>query len=155
MVRILLKTGTVETERCKMKGRGLRHSIVSAVVLVEVMVCAMPTMALDGDTYEVTVTTSFGTNFVDCFRFDTSGNLVVDLLGQTLTFDRINLGSALFGWQATSRSNDPLAIAFSGRANGSLRGDGISEFGETFHLQGTIDASCVAGLALSGKDTPY
>jgi hypothetical protein len=145
-----------------MRATNLRYDFVSALLVVGMMFFATPTMAVDGSTYEVDVVSSFGTKFSDCFRFDTSGNLVIDLLVKPQTFAHTNLDTHPSKWQSSSKSGDPLAIVFHGRTNESgkeIEGDAINEFGETFIFGGIINPDCVAGAAASkekeGSGNPY
>ena len=127
-----------------------------------------PTAPPDGITYRVKVTSSFDTRFTDCYRFDDVGNLTIDLLFDTLTFEQKNLGQSNLFWQATSRSFAPLTIAFSGLATGLLlehellghyagllRGNGINEFGDTFKLRGVADSACTVDPAFENKGNLY
>ncbi len=94
--------------------------------------------------FQVTVRASFGGSFGDCLRFGPNGDLFIDGLGQTLTWRANRLDTSPNRWQATSRTGDPLPIAFHGAVLGesSLAGNGVSESGDTFVFTGTENAAC-------------
>jgi len=92
-------------------------------------------------TFRVTVKSSFGTTFTDCYRFDLDGNLTIDLLFQTLTYRHGQLDEAdvQSRFKAVSRFGQPLAIMFFGeeiQALEQLTGEAVSEFGDTFVFSG-------------------
>lgn len=111
----------------------------------------------DNTTYQVTVVSSFGTVFTDCYRFDTpaSGSLRIDALGQTITFRHGQLNTVGQRFKAVSRSGQPLAIMFMGEAVvalSQLNGEAVNEFGDTFVFTGFVNASCSLTLVPSN---PY
>src|SRR5215831_8699482 len=71
-----------------------------------------------GRTFQVTVKSSFGTTFTDCFRFDftTPGTLTIDLLFQTLTYRHGQLDDpdANARFKAVSRTGAPFANMYFG-----------------------------------------
>src|SRR5262245_37919 len=96
-----------------------------------------------GNTFRVTVKTSFGTTFTDCFRFDSPnpGDLTIDLLFQTLTYRHGQLDEvdARSRFKAVSRFLQPLSIMFFGEeieALEQLTGESVNEFGDTFVFSG-------------------
>ena len=108
-------------------------------------------------TFRVTVKSSFGTTFTDCYRFDVPnpGDLTIDLLFQTLTYRHGQLDEADVHsrFKAVSRSGQPFAIMFFGeeiQALEQLTGEAVNEFGDTFVFSGpetglsTSPSLCVA-----------
>src|SRR5215470_19015319 len=69
-----------------------------------------------GKTFRVTVKSSFGTTFTDCYRFDSpgAGDLTIDELFQVLTYRHGQLDTVDTRFKAVSRSGEPLAIMFFG-----------------------------------------
>ena len=111
-------------------------------------------------TYRVTVASGFGTNFNDCFRFDTPnvGDLSIDLLGQTITFRRGQLDTVDQRFKAVSRSGQALAIMYYGEAYNALNqlvGEAVNEFGDTFVFSGPVDNACVPSVSLTDTRSPY
>jgi len=96
-----------------------------------------------GRTFRVTVVSSFGTTFTDCYRFDvpSPGDLTIDLLFQTITYSHGQLDEAdvRSRFKAVSRSGQPLSIMFFGeeiQALERLTGEAVNEFGDTFVFSG-------------------
>src|SRR5262245_31404002 len=96
-----------------------------------------------GRTFRVTVKSSFGTTFTDCFRFDLTGagTLTIDLLFQTLTYRHGQLDDpdAFSRFKAVSRFLQPLSIMYFGeeiQALEVLTGEAVNEFGDTFVFSG-------------------
>jgi hypothetical protein len=96
-----------------------------------------------GFTFRVTVKSSFGTTFTDCYRFDrpNPGDLTIDLLGQTITYRHGQLDDpdAFSRFKAVSRFLQPLSIMFFGeeiQALEQLTGEAVNEFGDTFVFSG-------------------
>ena len=96
-----------------------------------------------GFTFSVTVKSSFGTTFTDCYRFDVpgAGDLTIDLLGQVITYRHGQLDDpdASERFKAVSRSGQLLAIMFFGeeiQALEELTGEAVNEFGDTFVFSG-------------------
>jgi len=96
-----------------------------------------------GRTFRVTVKSSFGTTFTDCFRFDVpgAGDLTIDLLGQVITYRHGQLDDpdASSRFKAVSRFLQPLSIMFFGeeiQALEQLTGEAVNEFGDTFVFSG-------------------
>jgi hypothetical protein len=127
-----------------------------------------------GRTFRVTVKTSFGTTFTDCYRFDVPnpGDLTIDLLFQTLTYRHGQLDEAdvQSRFKAVSRFGQPLAIMFFGeeiQALEQLTAEAVSELGDTFVFSGpetgpsTSPELCVPALpssafsATSSMASPY
>src|SRR4030095_4397133 len=69
-----------------------------------------------GRTFRVTVKSSFGTTFTDCFRFDVpvAGSLAIDLLSQVITYrhGQLDEAAARSRFKAVSRFGQPLSIMF-------------------------------------------
>jgi hypothetical protein len=96
-----------------------------------------------GMTFRVTVKSSFGTTFTDCYRFDVpvAGSLTIDLLSQVLTYrhGQLDEADARSRFKAVSRFGQPLSIMFYGEeieALEQLTGEAVSEFGDTFVFSG-------------------
>ncbi len=104
-----------------------------------------------GRIFRVTVKSSFGTTFTDCFRFDTpnSGDLSIDLLFQVITYRFGQLNTVSSRFKSVSRSGQALSIMFFGEAFdplNQLTGEAVNEFGDTFVFSGPSDAACVPRL---------
>jgi hypothetical protein len=107
----------------------------------------------DGISYAVTVQASFGTEFSDCFIFGNDGVLTVLGLGIPQAFDQKNLGESKVFWQSVTYSDFGFSIAFSGMVagnekDGMIKGDAVSEFGDTFSFTGR-PADCAGFVAAS------
>jgi hypothetical protein len=103
----------------------------------------------DHMTFQVTVKSSFGTTFTDCFRFDFPGarSLSIDGLGQTITYSHGQLDSVAQRFKAVSRRGQPLSIMFFGEVLDLLQqltGEAVNEFGDTFVFSGSVNAACPA-----------
>src|SRR5215831_11763279 len=108
-----------------------------------------------GKTFRVTVKSSFGTTFTDCYRFDSPnpGDLTIDLLFQTLTYRHGQLDTVDTRFKAVSRFLEPLSIMFYGEeieALEQLTGEAVSEFGDTFVFSGPETQLCVPGVGAPG-----
>lgn len=116
-----------------------------------------------GNTFRVTVKTSFGPTFTDCYRFDVpvAGSLTIDLLSQVLTYrhGQLDEADARSRFKAVSRFGQPLSIMFYGEeieALEQLTGEAVSEFGDTFVFSGpetgpsTSPQLCVPGVGAPG-----
>src|SRR5262250_1658285 len=100
-------------------------------------------------TFKVTVKSSFGTTFTDCFRFDNPepGQLTVDLLFQTITYRHGQLDKVKTSFKAVSLFAQSLSIMYYGEevdALEQLNGEAVSEFGDTFVFSGHIERTCNA-----------
>ena len=114
-----------------------------------------------GRTFRVTVKSSFGTTFTDCFRFDVpgAGDLTIDgllVLGQVSIYRHGQLDTVDTQFKAVSRAGAPLSIMHYGEeieALEQLTGQSVNEFGDTFVFSGpetgpsTSPELCVAGSA--------
>ena len=103
-------------------------------------------------TYRVSVESSFGTTFTDCFRFNTpnSGDLSADLLGQTLTYRHGKLDTVRRRFKAVTRDN-AFEIMYFGRfitpddqIPPRITGEAINELGDTFVFSGVRDEACTS-----------
>ena len=123
------------------------------VIAATLLTTTSATADVAGRTFQATVIASFGGQFTDCYRFDNDGNLTVDLLFQTLTFNQDFFGNSPRSWQSTSRTGDPLAIAFHGfeRDDVSWIGNGINEVGDTFVVFAFENPECTIA---SSSTTP-
>lgn len=122
------------------------------------LLAATPALAdVTGNTYHVTVVSSFGTTFTDCFRFDNPGPgmLNIDLLGFPITYVHGQLDAVGTRFKSVSRSGQPLSIAFNGEeltALTLLNGEAVSESGDSFVFSGAQELPCVPA---SGEKSPY
>jgi hypothetical protein len=115
-----------------------------------------------GRIFRVTVKSSFGTTFTDCFRFDIPalGALTIDGLGPPITYRHGQLDQDVFRFKAVSRSGQLLSIMFFGEeVEGleQLNGEAVNEFGDTFVFSGPEVPSCIRTLedGVSLADSPY
>ena len=140
--------------------------ILSSFIVVSVLL-ALPvgTMALldngESQTYRVYVTTSFGTQFEDCYTFNSDGSLVIALGPGEQVWAGKNLGNNKYAWQSTSTFNTAFPLAFSGvKSLFGLSGDGINNIRNTFKLFGKLDKRCevlppAAEESLASTGNPY
>ncbi len=130
-----------------------------AIVLVAVLTGSLAFLSIvlgatagpANTTYRVSVVSSFGTTFTDCFRFDApnSGDLSIDLLFQVITYRFGQLNTVSSRFKSVSRSGQALSIMFFGEAFdplNQLTGEAVNEFGDTFVFSGPSDAACVPRL---------
>jgi len=120
-----------------------------------------------GHIFRVTVKSSFGTTFTDCFRFDVPapGALTIDGFPfGPVTYRHGQLDQDVFRFKAVSlndfRSLQPISIMWFGEeVEGleQLNGEAVNEFGDTFVFSGPEVPSCIrtleAGVSLA--DNPY
>src|SRR5215469_2240526 len=100
-----------------------------------------------GKTFKITVKSSFGTTFTDCFRFDNPdpGQLTIDLLFQTITYRHGQLDKVKTRFKAVSLFAQSLSIMYYGEeieALKQLNGEAVSEFGDTFEFTGHEERNC-------------
>src|SRR5262245_48047162 len=95
---------------------------------------AMAADTPDDHTYHVTVYSSFGTQFDDCFTFRPGtprGRLTITRYGQSEFYNRDGLNSEPPAWQATSPSTNAFALSFHGTTAGFdaqvINANGINE----------------------------
>ena len=112
--------------------------------------------------YLVTVVTSFGTKFADCFSFDGAGNLTVGGYG-TLTYGQGAKGADKGSFSSVSpiavAESVGFAITFAGYAfgpasSGYLKAIGNDEQGDTYSLRGATVSSCTASAATRASYRP-
>jgi len=110
---------------------------------------------VSGHIYQVTVKSSFGTTFTDCYRFDIPqpGFLTIDLLGQAIRYSHGQLDPLPplipTSFKAVSLFGQPLSIMFFGEEVEGLErlnGEAVSEFGDTFVFSGLEVPACVLTL---------
>lgn len=124
------------------------NRIVALTILVLGLAPFSQTNAqVTGKTFGVTVKSSFGTTFTDCFRFDNPqpGQLTIDTLGQTVTYRHGQLNQVATRFKAVSQFAQPLSIMFYGEeieALEQLNGEAVSEFGDTFVFSGREERTC-------------
>ena len=111
-----------------------------------------------GRIFRVTVKSSFGTTFTDCFRFDVpgSGDLSIDGLGQVITYRHGQLDGVVTRFKAVSRFQQSLSIMFDGEEIEPLEqltGEAVNEFGNTFVFSGLETSACALEPSLVGS--PY
>ena len=124
--------------------------------------------AVPGHIYQVTVKSSFGTTFRDCFRFDTPqpGFLTIDGLGPAIRYRLGQLDPLPGGtpgvdtrFKAVSLFSQPLSIMFFGEeVEGleQLNGEAVNEFGDTFVFSGLEVPACVRTLDPAAvANSPY
>src|SRR5260370_26756140 len=126
----------------------MRHIGMRLAVLTGTLVCLTMAPRLmagqpDNTTFQVTVKSSFGTTFTDCFRFDFPGarNLSIDGLGQTITYSHGQLDSVAQRFKAVSRFGQPLSIMFFAEVLDlleQLTGAPGNELRETFSFSGSV-----------------
>ena len=110
--------------------------------------------------FRVTVKSSFGTTFTDCFRFDVPapGALTIDGFPfGPVTYRVGQLNQDVFRFKAVSRSSQPFSIMWFGEeVEGleQLNGEAVSEFGDTFVFSGPEVPSCIRTLE-DGAESPY
>src|ERR1700730_2424117 len=109
---------------------------------------AMAADTVDGHTYRVTVRSSFNTEFDDCYSFAT-GTLKIALYGQPEFYRHDDLNTQPPAWQSTAPHTNAFVLSFHGTTAGFngqvINGNGLTEFGDTFIIQGVAVASCVPG----------
>jgi hypothetical protein len=138
-------------------------TILSLVVFAGGLVSVNSANAWTGSRiFRVTLKSSFGTTFTDCFRFNVPGpgDLSIDLLGQTITYRYGQLNTIPTSFKAVSRSGQPLSIMYYGEeleALEQLFGEAVNEFGDSFVFSGLETATCVSSLdpASSSGTSPY
>ena len=109
-----------------------------------------------GNTYHVTVVSSFGTTFTDCFRFDNPGPglLTIDGLQTFITYRHGQLDAIGPSFKAVSRFG-LFSIMFHGEELSGLtqlNGQAVNEFGDTFVFSGPLAPSCPMTAATT---SPY
>ena len=111
-----------------------------------------------GKIFRVTVKSSFGTTFKDCYRFDVPnpGDLSIDGLGQTITYRHGQLNTVPTSFKAVARSGQRQSIMFYGEeleALERLSGEVVDDAGDTFVFSGLETATCVLDGASSSSVT--
>jgi hypothetical protein len=118
---------------------------------------------VSGHIYGVTVKTSFGTTFTDCYRFDTPqpGFLTIDGLGPAIRYSHGQLDPLPplipTSFKAVSLFGQPLSIMLFGEeVEGleQLNGEAVNEFGDTFVFSGLEVPACVLTLDPAAS-SPY
>jgi hypothetical protein len=128
-----------------------------------VAVVALPARAQIGSqaiqaTYEAEVTTSFGTVFTDCFRFNVPDpkDLFIDGFGTPLLFRFGDLNQNKNQFQAitVTGSGALFAIMFHGKfgAFDRFSGQAVNEFGDTFVFSGQRNDLCPASTRAKGTN---
>jgi len=111
--------------------------------------------AVPGHIYQVTVKSSFGTTFTDCYRFDTPqpGFLTITGLGPAIRYRHGQLDPLAplidTSFKAVSLFGQPLSIMFFGEEVEGLErlnGEAVNEFGDTFVFSGLEVPACVLTL---------
>jgi hypothetical protein len=100
-----------------------------------------------GRVYKVTVVSSFATEFIDCYRFDTpnTGDLTIDELFQTIPYRRGQLDTVRSEFKAVAPAEQGFGIMFFGQAVDALlrlNGEAVNEFGDTFVYSGQEADEC-------------
>lgn len=110
-----------------------------------------------GHTYEVLVTSSLGSSFPDCYRYNADGTLIIDNLGIPGVYDHDELG------EANRRTQGINADAVFGLATHALHphsftevsGNAIGTDGVTYTFDGIENPGCVAGPVGPIPSNPY
>jgi len=121
---------------------------------------------VSGHIYQVTVKSSFGTTFTDCFRFDSPqpGLLTIDGLGPAIRYSHGQLDPLPplipTSFKAVSLLGQPLSIMFFGEEVEGLErlnAEAVNEFGDTFVFSGLEVPACVLTLdpAAPAASSPY
>jgi len=113
-----------------------------------------------GKTFKITVKSSFGTTFTDCFRFDNPapGQLTSDQLAQTITYRHGQLDQVKTRFKAVSLFGQSLSIMFYGEeieALEQLNGEAVNEFGDTFVFSGHEELTCSTTSRSSVASSPW
>ena len=135
-----------------------RGLIAGAALLASV---AAQASTLKPITYQVTVRSSFGTKFSDCFAFDGAGNLTVAGLPAPLVYqnDGLNTAPNRFGAVLPLAGATTLgfAIEFHGiglgngtQGQGYIQAAGVSDQGSSFIVKGPAVSSCAAKVRTGG-----
>jgi len=103
-----------------------------------------------GRTFRVTVKTSAGATFTECFRFDrpNPGDLTLDQLPpgfRVVTYRHGQLDTVDTRFKAVSRTGAPFAIMFYGEeieALEQLTGEAVNEFGDSLVFSGIEVTAC-------------
>jgi len=111
-----------------------------------------------GNTYHVTVVSSFGTTFTDCFRFDNPGPglLTIDGLQTFITYRHGQLDAIGTSFKALSRpAQGEQAMFYGEELTGltQLNGEALVG-GGTFVFSGPLDPFCPASYG-PGTPSPY
>ena len=118
---------------------------------------------VSGHIYQVTVKSSFGTTFTDCFRFEAPqpGFLTIDGLGPAIRYSHGQLDPLPplipTSFKAVSLFGQPLSIMLFGEEVEGLEqlsGEAINEFGDTFVFSGLEVPACVLTLDPAAS-SPY
>ncbi|ETX00099.1 MAG: hypothetical protein ETSY1_12455 [Candidatus Entotheonella factor] len=131
-----------------MKSFAVRAGLVA--LFVGFMAFNTTAVAQQGLTFTIFVTTSFGTQFQDCMRFDpvSPGILVVDGLADPLVYAKDDLNFSISGWQSTSFAGTSFGISFNGTYQDPfIISNGVSEEGSTFVVSGFVDGGCIASAS--------
>jgi len=114
--------------------------------------------------FAVTVKSSLGHTFKDCYRFDTpsSGDLSIDELGQTLTYVHGKMdglaGTGQRRFKAVTRGDDSEVSFFGKLMNpgNRIHGEAVGENGASFVFTGKRKGSCTIPESRKGSETsPY
>lgn len=115
-----------------------------------------------GHIYQVLVTSSFGTQFTDCYRYNTDGTLIIDGLGGSGVYNHDKRGATKTKTQGIN-TGGAVGLATHAQHKGNNRkvvGDAISAFGDTFTFAGSENPLCgilgpEANLGLELEGNPY
>jgi hypothetical protein len=107
-----------------------------------------------GHTYQVLVTSSFGTQFTDCFRYNTGGILIIDGLGGSGVYDHDNRGTNVTKTQGIN-TGGTVELATHAQHKSrfkKIKGDAISRAGDTFTFDGFENPGCVRSPIILGPE---
>jgi len=143
-----------QTNRSPVLARRTRSKLMNRIAVLTILILGLAAFSqthaqVTGKTFKVTVKSSFGTTFTDCFRFDNPdpGQLTIDLLFQTITYRHGQLDKVKTSFKAVSLFGQSLSIMYDGEeieALEHLNGEAVNEFGDTFVFAGHEEHTCNA-----------
>ncbi len=127
-------------------GQVLLQSVLALAVLGGLPMGARAASGVAGNSYAMTIFTSFGTQFEDCWAFDDAGNLTINDLGTelyTVNFSMTKYFSAVES--AALAQSYGGGIGFAGRSTGKkLTIIGSDYAHDGYYGTGTVTGSCTA-----------
>jgi hypothetical protein len=112
----------------------------------------MKSKKLGSNSHKVLVTSSFGTEFPDCFRYDADGTLIIDGLPDIPgVYDHDKL-SALNPKTQGINADESFGLATHATHKSrctKVQGDAMSTAGDTFTFKGSENPRCEVPLTIS------